>query len=138
MTKKLKWDEVVGGEVSFISEDAEVVTFVVASDPVLLEGKYRGKLSERIGCPIVTKEGFTLLIVGKRLARRISKHKDKFPMQAFTVTRIGEHGDIDTVYPLKVCADEGLTAELLKLMSTIDVETELKDAVAAAEEIVSQ
>ena len=75
MSWKEKMKEWGGGDLAFLSEDGEVITFAVVGEPVLLEGKFKGKPSEKIGCPIVTRDGFTLFIAGKRLARKLSKYE---------------------------------------------------------------
>ena len=114
MSWKEKMEEWGGGEVSFLSEDGEAITFIVVDDPYLVEGKFKGREVERIACPVVSLDGFTLLIVGKRLARRLSKHEDKFNDNAFTIVRRGEHDDIRTKYELTLCPNKEVTTRLLK------------------------
>lgn len=135
---KDKMDEWGGGEVSFLSEDGETITFIVVSDPTLLEGKFKGRISQRIGCPVVTQDGFTLLIIGKRLARRLSRFEPRFPTDGFTVTRRGEHGDIESTYELKLCEDEDLVLSLFKLKDSAVMDDVIEEAIAAAEEIMKK
>lgn len=138
MSWKEKMKEWGGGDLSFLSEDGEVICFVVVGDPVLLEGKYKGKPSEKIGCPIVTADGFSLLIAGKRLARKISKYEDEFAVAAFMAIRHGEENDITATYPLKVLDDVELTKQLLESTGGKDYEAEIADAVKAALEVMRQ
>jgi len=113
MSWKEKMDDWGGGEISFLSEDGECILFIVVGDPVLIEGKFKGNTTERIGCPVITTEGFTLLIIGKRLARRLSKHEADFDSKAFVIVRRGEHDDIKTKYELTESLDVELTQKLL-------------------------
>ncbi len=134
-TEKMK--EWGGGEVAFLSEDGEAIIFIVVDDPVLLKGKFKGRMSERIGCPVITTEGYTLFICGKRLARRLSRYDKKFGDTAFMVVRRGEHNDIETVYELSKCADEELTAKLFAWKDSDFDPEQIADSIAAAEEIVA-
>jgi len=93
-----KMKEFGGGDLAFLSEDGEVIVFVVCADPVLLEGKFKGKPSEKIGCPVITEDGFVLFVAGKRLARKLSKHEAEFDANAFMAIRHGEQKDITSSY----------------------------------------
>ncbi len=110
---KDKMDEWGGGDIAFLSEDGEAIIFIVVADPVLLTGRFKGRQSERIGCPVITMEGYTLFITGKRVARRLSRYEDKFGTHAFLLVRRGEHNDIETSYDLSLCGDLELTQKLL-------------------------
>ncbi len=134
-TEKMK--EWGGGEVAFLSEDGEAMIFIVVDDPVLLQGKFKNRVSERIGCPVITGEGYTLFICGKRLARRLSRYEDHFDDTAFMVVRRGEHNDIETVYELSKCTDEDLTAKLFAWKASDFDHSQVADSIAAAEEIVA-
>jgi len=135
MTWKDKMAEFGGGDVAFLSEDGEMITFIVIADPFLIEGKYRGTDTERIACPVVTEDGFSLLVVGKRAARRISKHEERFKDSAFVLIRHGEQGDTKTTYELKGCDDPGLTESLFKSAQGVDFTEDIKAAVEQAKEI---
>jgi len=135
---KEKIKEFGGGDLSFLSEDGEALPFVVVGDPVLLEGKYKGKPSEKIGCPIVSQDGFTLFIAGKRLARKISKYEDRFGDTAFMAVRHGEQNDITSSYELKVVSDSELTKQLFEIKGDYDYLPEIAEAVLAAEEVMHQ
>lgn len=130
--------EIGGGNVSFLSEDNETTTFIVVGDPAVLEGEYKRTKSVRIGCPVITQDGYSLLIIGKRLARRLAKYEDKFETEAFTVTRHGEKSDIDTTYELKLCDDEQLKQQMFELKRTSFDPSEIAESVADAERIISQ
>jgi hypothetical protein len=98
MSWKEKMKEWGGGDFTFLSEDGEAITFIVVSEPVLLESKFKGKPSDRVGCPAVTDDGYQLLVLGKRTARRLSKYEGSFADSAFMITRHGEANDINATY----------------------------------------
>jgi len=136
MTWKEKFSEWGGGDVGFLSEDGETITFIVVGEPVLLVGKFKGKESERIGCPVITLDGFQLLIIGKRLGRRLAKFEAQFERDAFTVVRHGEHEDIKTKYELAPCTDRDLTVKLFEIHAATFDASQIDEAVEAAEEIM--
>ncbi len=138
MSWKDKMKEFGGGDLAFLSEDGEVLTFVVVGEPVLLEGKFKGKVSQKIGCPIVTEDGFALFVSGKRLARKISKHEKDFTGVALEAIRHGEQNDINASYNLKVSTDIELTQSLLEQVKGKDFKAEIKEAVTAALDVMKQ
>lgn len=138
MSWKEKMAEWGGGDLAFLSEDGEMISFVVVGEPVLLEGKYKGKPSEKIGCPIVTPDGFTLFIAGKRLARKLSKYEEQFNITAFIAIRHGEQGDINATYELKTLVDVDLTKQLFDSIADRDYSSETADAVKAALDVMRQ
>ena len=135
MTWTEKAKEWGGGDVSFLSEDGECVTFVVIGEPVLIEGKYKGQPTQRIGCPVVTMEGFSILVVGKRVFRRLAKKESDFSKHAFDLVRHGEPGDKDSTYELKRCDLPDLEKKLLADGKKGVSKDDLKEAIAAAREI---
>jgi len=137
MSWKDKMKDWGGGEVNFLSEDGEVIIFAVVGEPFLIKGKFRGKETERIGAPIVTVEGFSLLVVGKRVARRLSKYEDHFRKYAFELVRHGAANDTDTTYELTRTEDKALEQELIKAAAASKFTEEIADAVKAAEEIAT-
>lgn len=138
MSWKDKMKEFGGGDLAFLSEDGEVISFIVVGEPVLLEGKYKGKPSEKIGCPIVTEDGFVLLLVGKRLARKISKHEEHFGERLLMAVRHGEQGDINATYDLRVSDDAELRVKLFESITDKDFTAELDEAVLAAKAVMRQ
>lgn len=135
MTWKDKSKEWGGGDVSFLSEDGELVTFVVVGEPYLIKGKFRGKETERIGAPVISPEGFSILVIGKRVFRRLAKYEDKFKTQAFDLIRHGEPGDTKSTYELNRCDMPELEKKLLAIAKKgVSIE-EIGEAIAAAEEI---
>ena len=138
MNWKDKMKDFGGGDLSFLSEDGEVVVFVVVGDPVLLEGKYKGRPSEKIGCPICTTDGFNFLVAGKRLARKISKYEDRFDDTAFMAVRHGSQNDITTTYELKVLDDPELSDRIFALSRGNDFKVETNEAIKASEEVMRQ
>ncbi len=138
MSWKEKMKEFGGGDLAFLSEDGEAICFVVAGEPILLEGKYKGKISEKIGCPVVTEDGFVLFIAGKRLARKISKHEESFDVAGFIAVRHGEQNDITASYDLKPLDNPELTAKLLTLRNTEVNPTVISEAVESALAVMKQ
>lgn len=96
-----KMKEFGGGDFTFLSGEGEAIICIVVALPVLMKGSYKGKENDRIGCPIVTDEGFQLLICGKRLARKISKFEAKFKTNALLIVRHGTAGDVNATYDVK-------------------------------------
>jgi len=137
MSWKERMDEWGGGEVAFLSEDGEAITFIVVGEPHLIQGKFKGQTTERIGCPVISQDGFTLLIIGKRLARRLSKHEGVFDVSAFTIVRRGEHDDIRTKYELNICPDFDLTTKLFEYKKTDFELAAIDEAIKYAEEIAN-
>jgi len=105
MSWKEKMKEFGGGNFCFLSSDGEVLTFIVVGEPVLLHSKYKGQEQQRIGCPVVTDDGYTLFICGKRLARKLSKHEAVFNTSAIMVIRRGVEGDVNASYEVRVLPD---------------------------------
>ncbi len=138
----MSWNEKIkefgGGDLAFLSEDGEAIIFVVCGDPVLLTGKFKGRPSEKVGCPIITDDGFVLFVAGKRLARKISKHEEQFDVQAFIAIRHGEQNDITSTYDLKVLDDVEKTEKLLSMKATEYSDEILAEAVASAESVMRQ
>ena len=138
MSWKEKMKEYGGGDLAFLSEDGEVICFVVAGDPILLEGRFKGKPSEKIGCPIVTEDGFVLFVAGKRLARKISKYEADFDSTAFMAIRHGEQNDITATYELKLLDNLELTKKLFALKDTEVNPVIIAEAVESALSVMRQ
>jgi len=134
---KEKMKEFGGADVGFLSEDGELISFVVVGEPVLIEGKYQKQDTKRIGVPCVTIEGFQLLIVGMRVGRRLSKHESVIYKQAFDLVRHGEPGDTHATYELTHCQDADLEKKLLEAAKAQDYDLEIIEAVEAAREIAA-
>lgn len=132
-----KMQEWGGANVTYLTEDGECITFMAIDEPYLIRGKFEDQDTQRIGCPIITQEGFTLLVIGKRVARRLSKHESSFNTQAFTLIRHGEHGDLKCKYEL-VFEDDKKTIEELQAIKARGVSAEeIAEAVSEAEEIAT-
>lgn len=125
-----------GGDLTFLSSDGECLLFVVVDEPVLLEGKYKGNPQERIGCPVVTDEGFVLFVTGKRTARKLSKFEDRFKDAAFMVVRHGESGDINSKYDVSLLDDKVKTEQLFLLAKREYKPAMLKQAIEDAKEVM--
>lgn len=137
MSWKDKVKEFGGGDLAFLSEDGEVLDFIVVGEPVLLEGKFKGNPTEKIGCPVITDDGFVLFIVGKRLFRKIAKHEDCFFTNVLQATRHGEQGDIHATYDLKILNDESLLAKLQALQIDEFNPSMIDEAISSAKEVMS-
>lgn len=138
MTWKEKMKEFGGGDLAFLSEDGEVFIFVVVGEPVLLEGRFKGRPSEKIGCPVVTEDGYVLFVTGKRLARKLAKHEDRFGDSAFMAIRHGEQNDITASYELKVLDNPELTTKLLELAKENIEAGMIEDSVQSALAVMRQ
>ncbi|GAI62983.1 unnamed protein product, partial [marine sediment metagenome] len=115
----------------------EVLIFVVVDEPILLVGKFKGKEQERIGCPVVTDEGFALFITGKRVGRKLSKFEDRFKDTAFMVTRHGEAGDINASYDVGVFDNAEKTEQLFAIAKREYKPALLKEAIKDANEVMA-
>ena len=136
MAWKEKMKEYGGGDLTFLSEDGEVLFFVVVGDPVLLEGKYKGKPSVKIGAPVVTEDGFQMFVCGKRLARKISKYDGQYDKVAFLAVRHGEMGDINSTYELSLCDNKEKTKQLLAIAKRDFEPSMIAEAVTSALEVM--
>jgi len=136
MSWKDKMKDFGGGDLAFLSEDGEVIKFIVVGEPVLLRGTFKGRPSEKIGCPIITEDGFLLFVAGKRLARKISKYEDTFNDVAFMAVRHGQQNDITATYELIVLDDGVLAAKLFDIKVKDFTPDMIDDAVKAAESVM--
>lgn len=136
MSWQEKMKEFGGGDFTFLSEDGETLDFIVVGEPVLLEGKYKGKPSEKIGCPVVTLDGYALLVAGKRLARKIGKHEGAFESAGFRAIRHGEQGDIEAVYDLKLLDDVEVVKRLFEIKEADFKPEQVDESVKAAEAVM--
>jgi len=137
MSWKEKMKEWGGGDITFLSSDAECIMFVVVADPILLHGKFKGKEQDRIGCPVVTDEGFALFITGKRVGRKLSKFEHRFKDVAFMITRHGESGDINAQYSVAMLDNPEKTAQLFDIAKKEYKPAMLKQAIEDANEVMS-
>ena len=126
-----------GGDLTFLSSDGEVIMFVVVDEPQLLQGKFKGNPQDRIGCPVVTDEGFVLFITGKRVGRKLSKFEDRFKDAAFMVVRHGESGDINAKYDVSILDNKTKTSQLFDIAKKEYKPTMLKDALKDAKEVMA-
>lgn len=132
MSWKDKAKEWGGGDITFISSDGECLIFVVVDEPVMLEGVFKGKAQDRIGCPVVTDEGFMLFITGKRVFRKLSKFESKFKDTAFMVVRHGGEGDINAKYDVSLLDDSAKTKHLFDVAKSEYKPALLKQAIEDA------
>lgn len=115
----MSWSEKVkefgGCDVAFLTEDGEVITFVILGDPELFKGKYKGQETKRVAFPIATSDGVTILIVGMRTARRLAKYEKHHHDTAYEIIRHGVQGDQDATYDVTPISDAQITSELFEI-----------------------
>lgn len=104
-----------GGDFTFLSEDGETLTFIVVGLPELMKSVFKGKEGERIGCPVVTENGYQLFVAGKRVGRKLAKVEKSFETHAIMVVRHGEPGDTDAKYAVKVLPEQETFKALCKV-----------------------
>jgi len=135
---KEKMKEFGGGDLTFLSSDGECLVFVVVGEPILLKGTYKKKEQERIGCPVVTDEGFMLFVTGKRVARKMSKFEGSFKDNAIMVVRHGETGDVNSTYNVSVYENKEVAKRLLAIAKEENIKDKLTQAILAANECINQ
>lgn len=131
---KDKVKEWAGGDLTFLSDDGDSVKFVVAGDPELIEGRFKGSDTKRAAIPIFTPDGQSLLIVGMRVVRRLAKVEDKHNSHAFILTRNGIRNDQNATYDLAVLDDPETVKKLLALKKAGLDKDELADSLQAAKD----
>jgi len=137
MTWKDKMKEFGGGNFTFLSVDGEVLIFIVVGEPQLLHSTFKGKENERIGCPVVTDEGYLLFICGKRLARKISKLEKEFDSHAIMAIRHGLEGDVNAKYDVKVVPEQETFERLLKIKKADFKHAMIAESVADSAEVLN-
>lgn len=138
MSWKEKSKEFGSANLLFLSADGASVNFIVADDPVKLEGTYNKKVQERVGCPVVTAEGFQLFIVGKRCFRKIASLEDKFKDHVINVTRHGIEGDTDTTYEVTALTDAAMFKTLAGIRAKTFTKEALQEAIADTKDVISR
>jgi len=136
MSWKDKMKEFGGGNFTFLSEDGETLTFIVVDEPLLLKSVYKKQENERIGCPVITDEGFMLFVTGKRVARKLSKHEAVFDSKAIMVTRHGDTGDINATYTVNEVAEKETFDRLMKIKKADYNKAMIAEAVTAVAEVL--
>ncbi len=137
MTWAKKMQDFGGGNFTFLSVDGEVLIFIVVGEPQLLIGHYKGKENQRIGCPIITDEGYMLFICGKRLARKISKLEPEFKTKAIMAVRHGSEGDVNAKYDVSPVPEKA-TFERLQAIKKKDFKvTMIAESVVDSAEVLN-
>jgi len=137
MTWKDKMKEFGGGNFTFLSVDGEVLIFIVVGEPQLLHSTFKGKENERIGCPVITDEGYLLFICGKRLARKISKLEKQFETKAIMAVRHGLEGDVNAKYDVKVVPEKETFERLLAIKKADFKHAMIAESVADSAEVLN-
>jgi hypothetical protein len=115
MSWKERMKEYGGGNFTFLSVDGDTITFIVVGDPVMFETQYKKQAQKRIGCPVITEEGYQLFVTGKRVARKLSKFEAVFDSHAIMVIRRGNEGDVNTRYDVRVLPESETYAKLVAI-----------------------
>lgn len=110
---------------------------MVVGPPQHLEGKYKGKEQVRIGCPVVTDEGYALFVTGKRVFRKLAGVEGKFKDHVITIVRHGEEGDADSTYTVTAEKDAETVKRLLALAKKEFNATVLAESVEAATDVIN-
>lgn len=126
-----------GGDFTFLSADGESITFVVVDEPQLIQTVYKKQEQERIGCPVVTDEGFVLFVTGKRVFRKLTKFEKRFKDTAFMVTRHGVEGDTNASYTVTPVEDKEKVNQLLAIAEKEYKPQLLQEALEAVKKVVS-
>lgn len=138
----MSWKEQVKewgpASLQFLSSDGSSLSFIVVGDPILLEGTYMKKAQKRMGCPIVTEEGFFLFVGGLRIARKLATLEEKFATHIITVTRHGGEGDVNTTYDVVATPGDKRVKDLWALSKGCYTKESLHEAIAEAMDIVGK
>ena len=137
MTWAKKMQEFGGGNFTFLSVDGEVLIFIVVGEPQLLIGHYKNKENQRIGCPVVTDEGYMLFICGKRLARKISKLESKFGTHAIMAVRHGAEGDVNAKYDVSAVPEKATFERLMAIKKADFKKPMIAESVADSAEVLN-
>ena len=137
MTWKDKMKEFGGGNFTFLSVDGEVIIFIVVGEPRLLHGTFKGKDNDRIGCPVITDEGYMLFICGKRLARKISKLEKHFETKAIMAVRHGGEGDVNAKYDVMVVPEKETFDNLVAIKKADFKQAMIAESVKDSAEVLS-
>lgn len=138
MSWKEKMKEWGPASLQFLSTDGASLTFAVVADPFLLSGTFKGKEQDRVGCPIVTDEGFFLFICGKRVARKLASLEDKFSDHVITVTRHGVEGDTNAKYEVVAVKDTTHMKALMSVKGHTYSQEALDEAIGEAGEVMKR
>jgi len=131
-----KMKEWGGGDFTFLSSDGEALTFIVCGLPVLMKSIYKGKEQERIGCPVITENGYQLFVCGKRVGRKLSKFEKHFDKAAIMIVRRGVEGDQNAKYDVKVLPETETFDALCVIRDTDFVPEMIPESIKAAEEVM--
>ncbi len=137
MSWKDKMKDWGGGNFTFLSVDGEVLIFIVVGEPQLLHSTFKGKENERIGCPVITDEGYLLFICGKRLARKISKLEKAFESKAIMAVRHGVEGDVNAKYDVQIVPEQETFDRLMAIKKADYKHAMIAESVADSAEVLN-
>ena len=126
-----------GGDFTFLSSDGEAIIFIVCGLPEKMVSNYKGKPGERIGCPVITDNGYQLFVCGKRTFRKLAKFEKQFSTNAIAVVRHGAEGDVNAKYDVKVLPEKE-TFDTLCAIRDEDFDAEMiPESIKAALEVMA-
>ncbi len=138
MSWKEKMKEMGPATLLFLSTDGASANFIVVADPIRLEGTYLKKPQVRVGCPVVTSEGFMLFICGKRTGRKLASIEEQFKTHVINVTRHGVEGDTDANYEVTALEDSATFKALKTLAAKVNIKEALAEAIKDAAEVMNR
>lgn len=127
-----------GGDFTFLSSDGEAITFIIVGLCELMESKYKGQKGERIGCPGITENGYQLIVVGKRVARKIAKLQKYFESRAIMIVRHGVEGDQNATYAVKALPEKETFDALVKIKEEDFAPPMIQESIVAALEVMNK
>lgn len=138
MSWKDSLKDIGGGDITFLSSDGAFIEFVVVDEPIIFNCTYQKQEQQKVGWPVMTADGFTLLIVGKRVARKMIPFEKFSKTKAFSLIRHGAEGDVNATYKLTVLENAEPAKSLFAAAKTDYNKQQLVDAVAAAKECMDK
>jgi hypothetical protein len=138
MSWKERMKEYGGGNFTFLSVDGECITFIVVGEPVMFETIYKKQAQSRIGCPVVTEEGYQLFVTGKRVARKLSKIEQHFSSSAIMAVRHGNEGDVNTRYDVRLLPEPETYAKLAAIRDADFKPEMIQESVDEAKETLGE
>ncbi len=133
-----KMKEWGGGDFTFLGSDGEAIIFIVCGLPQLMKSIYKGQEQERIGCPVITENGYQLFVCGKRVGRKLSKFEGVFNHRAIMIVRHGVEGDSNAKYEVKVLPEKETFDALCAIRDADFEESMIEESIAAAWEVMNK
>lgn len=127
-----------GGDITFLSSDGAFIEFIVVDKPQIFDTTFQKQEQQKVGWPVWTADGFTLLFVGKRVARKMIALESKAKTKALSLTRHGVEGDVNAKYDLRIIDNVEPAKTLFETAKKDYNPSMLADAVEAAKEMLDK